>query len=497
MNNRVVPIRSIAMNRLHNLFSAVQRQVTCGLVAVGLLLGANPAAAQSAGEPEAFSIKDCINYASQNNSNIKIARFDERIARQQVNQIRGRGLPQVNINGNFENRLKVPLLVIPGAGSFLGRGDTTGTGSGSNNGNNAEGAGIPLGFKYNSTLTGEATQMILDPSFWVGLKAAKASNQLYQQTTQQVNEETAYSIADAYYQVIVVQKQLVLLQTNLANTQATLANTELQYKNGVAKRVDVNRLRVNASNLESQIKQAEANLVQVTNVLKFQMGMPLTQPITLSDTVLSFSQEEAVLTDVTDNFYNNRIEYKVLQTNLELQELDKKNTVTGYFPTLTAFANYGYVGQGPNFGFFKTSGNSWVDYATSSIGLRLRIPIFDGLQRNALVQQAKLKSLQLEERINFTRQSINLEVSNALTLYRNTLQRIEDEQQNVDLAQEVYQVTQLEFREGVGTSTDVVNAETALRQAQNTYITTLLDLYTARLDLERAKGNLLSYLNSK
>jgi outer membrane protein TolC len=90
-----------------------------------------------------------------------------------------------------------------------------------------------------------------------------------------------------------------------------------------------------------------------------------------------------------------------------------------------------------------------------------------------------------------------LEVSNALTQYRNTLQRIENEQQNVQLAEEVYRVTQLEFREGVGTSTDVVNAETALRQAQTTYITTLLDLYTARLDLERAKGNILPYLTSK
>jgi outer membrane protein TolC len=49
----------------------------------------------------------------------------------------------------------------------------------------------------------------------------------------------------------------------------------------------------------------------------------------------------------------------------------------------------------------------------------------------------------------------------------------------------------------VGTSTDVVNAETALRQAQTTYITTLLDLYTARLDLERAKGNILPYLTNR
>jgi outer membrane protein TolC len=455
------------------------------------------ARAQSTGEARVFSVKDCIEYASTNNSNLKISRYDGQIARQQINQVRGRGLPQANINGSFEDRLKVPLLVIPGLRGFPGASPDSSTASGSNNGNNAEGRGIPMGLKYNTNLMGEVTQMIFDPSFWIGLKAAKSSNQLYLQSTQQVSEQKAYNIANAYYQTIVVHKQVQLLGANLANTQATLASTELQFKNGVAKRVDVSRLRVNASNLESQIKAAELDLVQAQNALKFQMGMPLTQPISLSDTALAFNQEEAVLADRPENFYQNRIEYKILQTNLRLQELNRKNTVVGYYPSLTGFANYGYVSQGADPGLFKTSSNGWVDYTTSTIGLRLRIPVFDGLQRNALVQQSKLKARQVEENINLTKQSINLEVSNALTQYRNTLQRIENEGQNVQLAEEVYRVTQLEFREGVGTSTDVVNAETALRQAQTTYITTLLDLYTARLDLERAKGNILPYLTNR
>jgi outer membrane protein TolC len=467
------------MNRLPNFFRAGRRYVS-GLAFLLSGLAGLPARAQSAGETRVFSIKDCIDYAGTNNSNLKISRYDEQIARQQVNQVRGRGLPQANINGSFEDRLKIPFIIFQLPGST-----------------NGESQALPLGKQYNSALTGEVTQMIYDPSFWIGLKAAKSSNQLYQQSTQQVSEQTAYNIANAYYQTIVVQKQLQLLGANLANTQATLASTELQFKNGVAKRVDVSRLRVNASNLESQIKAAELNLVQAENALKFQMGMPLTQPISLSDTALAFNQEEAVLTDEPEKFFQNRIEYKILQTNLRLQELDRRNSVAGYFPSLTGFANYGYVGQGADPGLFKTSSNGWVDYTTSTIGLRLRIPVFDGLQRNALVQQSKLKARQVEENINLTKQSINLEVSNALTQYRNTLQRIENEQQNVQLAEEVYRVTQLEFREGVGTSTDVVNAETALRQAQTTYITTLLDLYTARLDLERAKGNILPYLTSK
>ncbi|MDJ1500225.1 TolC family protein [Xanthocytophaga agilis] len=464
------------------------------LILIGLITS-QPIWAQIADSSASFSIKDCIEYAAQKNSKLKISRYDEEIAQQQVRQIRGRGLPQANINGTFEDRLKVPLLVIPGAGSLLG-GDTTGTGSGSNNGNNADGKGIPLGYQFNTTLTGEVTQMIFDPSFWVGLKAAKYSGELYLQNTQQASEQVAYSVADAYYQVIVAQKQLQLLHSNLTNTQATLSSTELQFKNGVAKQVDVNRLRVNASNLESQIRQAELTLLQSLNSLKFQMGMPLNQQITLSDTTLTFNESDALSSDAPENYIENRIDYRILQTNLALQELDRRNISTGYFPTLTAFANYGYTGQGPNLGLFKTAGNGWVDYTTASIGLRLRIPIFDGLQRSAQVQQSRIKARQIEENITLTRQNINLEVANALTQYRNTVQRIESEQKNVELAQEVYQVTQLEFREGVGTSTDVVNAETSLRQAQNTYITTLLDLYRARLNLERSKGNLLTYLNS-
>ncbi len=447
---------------------------------------ANQTLAQST-EPMPLSIQEAIDYAGQHNSRIKMARFDEKIAEQQTNEVRGRGLPQANINGNFEDRLKIPLLVIPGG--------IPGAPDGGDSGNE-EGIGIPMGYQYNSGLSGEVTQMIFDPSFWVGLNAAKSSGQLYQQQTQQVSEETAYNIASAYYQVIVVQKQLQLLRSNLESTEQTLTTTQLQFENGVAKQVDVNRLRVNASNLTSQIQQAELQLEQVLNSLKFQMGMPLTQAVVLSDTTFNFQEDNAVLADISEDFYKNRIDYQLLQTNLDLQKLDQRNNKAGYYPKLSAYANYGYQAQGAELGLFATPNNGWVDYTTASIGLRLNIPVFDGLQRNARIQQSKLKTQQLEENISLTRQAIDLEASNALTQYQSTLQRIEAEQQNVALAQQVYEVTQLEFREGVGTSTDVVEAETSLRQAQNTYINTLLDLYVARLDFEKAKGSLLTYLSS-
>jgi outer membrane protein len=423
-----------------------------------------------------FSLKQCIAYASQNNSNIIVAKYDEAYGLKQIREIKGRALPQANINGNFEDRLKIPLLIVPGFG---------GTGGDQ---------GIKMGYKYNSMLSGEVTQMIIDPSFGIGLKAARQNTLLSQQHTRQISEETAYHIASYYYKVIVLLEQLKLLQTNKNSTQKILEVTTLQFRNGVAKEVDVKRLHVNINNLESQIRQATTNVEQAYNNLKFHLGMPLEQKIALSDTVFTFNENDVV---APTSEAGNRIEYKIGQTNLELQRLNIRNNIRGYYPTLTAYANYGYQGQGPDFGLFKTADNKWVDYTTSAIGLRLRVPVFDGLQRSARVQQSKIRTKQQEENLKLIRQNIQLEGSNSYSQYQNTIKRIEAEKANVALAEEVYQITQLEFREGVSTSTDLVEAELSLRQAQNVYTQSLLDLYIARLDHEKSSGNILNYLNSK
>ena len=429
---------------------------------------------------KALSIKECIEYASENNYNLRIARLDENISDKRIIEVRSTGLPQANINGIFEDRLKIPLLIIPNMDQFMGGGQ----------------GGIPMGYQYNSSLSGEVTQMIYDQTFWTGLKAAKSSTKYYKQNSTWVNENTAYSIADTYYKVIVIEKQLTLLNINLSNTTTTLSMTELQFSNGLAKKVDVNRLRVNKTNLESQIKQAELNLEQAYNNLKFQMGMPLDQAIALSDTTFELSRTELQSAEHPDQFYDKRTDFKLLETNLELLKLDQKSITNQYFPRLTGFANYSYVGQGPDLGLYKTKNNDWVDYTTASIGVRLSIPVFDGLRKSALVQQSRVKQDQLKQQLELKKQQINIEVSNAEIQYKNTYHRIAAEQENVNLAEEVYNVTQLEFREGVGTSTDVVNAEFAFRQAQNIYISTLLELYTARLQLEKSKGNIINYLTS-
>ncbi|MEH0153482.1 TolC family protein [Limibacter armeniacum] len=451
---------------------SIQKKLLTGLLL--LILLRVPVFAQESGQSPTMGILDCIEYAKANQTQIRSARIDEQIGEQQIREARGTGLPQVNINASYEDKLKLPLLVVPGFGG-------------------EDGGGITMGYQYNTSVSAEATQMIYDPTFGVALKAAKTTRSMYKQQTAFSEEQTAYGVAVAYYQVIVVKKQLDLLQSNLRNAEETLKQTELQFKNGLAKAVDVSRLRVNVNTLRSRIDQSTLTLQQVVSQLKYQMGMPLEQPLDIKE--IEMNEEELKL--ASENVQaepKNRLDYQLLETNMELQYLDQKRNSASYLPTLTAFANYAYQAQGAEFGVLPTDSNGWLDFSTASIGLRLRIPVFQGLQRDARIQQSKLKRYKIEEQISNKKETIKLEVTNAEIKYKNTLERIDSEKENVELAQSVLDITKLEFREGVSTSTDVVNAETALTEAQNTYITTLLDLYTARLELENAKGTIMDYL---
>jgi len=425
-----------------------------------------------------FSVKDCLEYASINNILIRVARLEQEVGIKQVKEVAGRALPQARITGSLDDRDKLPLLVLPPNAVF------------------PEGVRAKSGYQFSDNLTGEVTQAFFDPTILIGVKAAKFNNLLYKQKTYQITVQAALDIATSYYQAVVATKQLVFLQTNVENTTKTLANTKLQVQNGIAKPVDAKRIQVNLTNSQAQVRQTQLTLAQALNDLKYNMGMPLEKQIRLSDTTLAFDPGDDFLPPGA-SFYENRIDYKILQSNLVLQKLDVKNINSGYLPVFTGYINYGYVGQGATFGLYENQTNHWVQYNTSAVGMRLNFYVFDGLQKVARAQQGMIKAKEIEQNMLRMQQTVNHDVTNAYLQYRNNEQRIEYEKQNVELAQEVYQITQLQFREGTATSTEVVDAETAMLLAQNTYTQSLLQLYTARLALEKAKGSLLEYLNSK
>ena len=162
-------------------------------------------------------------------------------------------------------------------------------------------------------------------------------------------------------------------------------------------------------------------------------------------------------------------------------------------PVLTAVGSYSYQSQRAEFDMFSSKADWFKSYY---IGLQMNIPVFSGGQDYARVQQAELNISKMEEGIKNAESGIDLQIANALISYKNARNNVENETRNVKLAQKVFNVAQIEYKEGTSPASLLVDSEMKYREAQTNYINSLFDVYIARLDLAKAKGNLSAYLES-
>jgi outer membrane protein TolC len=262
----------------------------------------------------------------------------------------------------------------------------------------------------------------------------------------------------------------------------------------MAKKIDVDKIRVSYNNTKSQVEQTELNCKQALNNLKYSMGMSVDSAIVILDSLAEdFWENYSGPKDNNNNLFENRIDYQMRKTTVALYETDKLNNIGAYLPTFSFFANYGYQAMRSEFDIFE-SGKEW--YTSSAIGLNLKIPIFSGFGRLAKVEQSQLNIEVAQENLRLSEQSIKVDISNYNIQYRTAMHNIKNEKENLALAESVYKNTQLEFTQGTGSSLDLVQAESSLRETQNNYYTRLLTLYVAKLEKEKAEGTLINYINN-
>lgn len=435
--------------------------------------------ASSASAQKSTTLKECLEYASTNNRNLKISGYELNVAQSKVNEQLGAYLPQVNVTASLDDNLKLNKQLLP-AEMF---GGTPGTYK-----------AVSFGTKYNVAAGAQVTQSIFDPQFFVALKTAKTNRVLSEQSLKKSHEQVTYNISVGFYQALIIQKQLNVLRSTLNTSEEMMKSVELRRKNGMAKQIDVDKLKVSYNNTQSMLRRTELSYGQSLNNLKYQMGMPLDSTIVLPDAVPDITFDRQPTGSVTDSTIESRSDYQMLKTSLSLTELDKKKQQASFLPILSVYGTYSYSAMNKEFKFYE-SDQRWFN--SSSIGLKLSVPIFSGFQKHQRVNQSKINIAKSQENLKLTEQSIRLQISNYEIQYRNALDNIQNESENFELAKRVYESTQLECKEGVSKTLDLVQAESALREAQNSYFNKLLSLYIAKIDYEQSKGNLENFVNNQ
>jgi outer membrane protein TolC len=416
-----------------------------------------------------FTLPQAIDYAFKNQAAVLNAQLDEQIAKNTVKQTTGIGLPQVSGSFSFQDFLKLPTSLLPG--EFFG--DPAGTYK-----------PVQFGVKYQSVLGLEASQLLFDGSYLVGLQAAKTYKELSIRNSKRTKIETAVAVSKAYYSVLVSNEQLGLLDANLVRLHKSLHDIEAYYKNGLVEKVDVDRLHVLTNNLETERENVVRLLALNTNLLKFQMGMPIETNLTLNDSIKELSLTADVL--VADSLaYKNRVEFSLGQTQKKLNELNLKRYKSEYLPSIVAFGSTSNSYQ--NNSFSKLYSNY---YPTSLVGLKLSLPIISGGQRIYKIKNARLEVQKSANDLANLQNGINLEINQAKTSFLNGLQSLENQKRNMELSKEVLRVSKIKYEQGVGSSLEVTAAETSLKESQNNYINALYESLINKVNLDRALGRI-------
>jgi outer membrane protein len=417
-----------------------------------------------------LTLKDALNYALQNKADAKKAKLQVENSEYQIQEVRSRALPQISANGSLTYNPVLQTSVIDGAG--FGAPGTT--------------IQAVFGQKWTSGAGVSLTQALFDQSVFTGLRAAKSTREFYQINEQLTEEQVIERVANNYYSVYVQRERLILLDSNYVNTTKVRDIVKGQFDNGLAKKIDLDRIIVKMSNISTE-RQQILNQVQLQeNALKFYMGMPIETEIIIPQEQFEVTPE--ALTEAPNTA--NRTEYLLLKKQEELLIFQKKAIEAQYYPTLSLTAGYNYIGQGPEVPLFAkpSDGVYWSDY--SAIGLNLHVPIFTGFGTRAKVRQADVDIRTLQEDIKDTQLSLDLDYRNAKTQIENNLVTIENQRENMRLAGEILSNTKNNYLQGLASLTDLLDAENASLEAQNNYTRAVLNYKVAEVALIKSKGEL-------
>lgn len=420
---------------------------------------------------EAFTLKNAIDYGLAHNTSILKGRLETERNNFQYKEALAGYLPQAKGSASVLDNLKLQTSILPG--EVFGQPGTS--------------VAVKFGTKFNVTAGIDVNQVLFDASQLMGLKVAGQAKNLVNLNQQKTKEQLTYDIATAYYSAQITAIQKGIVENNLIKIDSLITITKVQFDNGFAKKVDYDRLLINRTNTQTDIENVNINFQNQLYTLKYYMAMPMDKIIVLAKDNYEINRGFSA----NANFQNNT-DVRLLQNQNMLNDIKLKQIKAGYLPSLSFGFRYAYQVQKND---FKIIGNNSNWFPNSYLSFNLNIPIFDGGTRSAKMSQVKIDMQQnlLDEQNlmqNLAYQSARS--SNKLTQNQAS---VSVQQNNIKLAEEVFAISQAQFKGGIGSMSDLINAETSLKEAQINYLNALVQIKIAELDILKSSGNLNNLTN--
>lgn len=438
-----------------------------------------------------LSAQQAIDYANKNNVQVKNALLDIQLQKQVNREFTSNAYPHINGNINSTYNPNIATQVIPNFISPATYQVLIDEGIKDGNGNPivmpSEFGMIPaqFGVKYTATAGVSLSQILFDGQVFVGLQARSTLINFKSKNMEITQEVIKANIYKVYYQLVASKTQVELLDENISRFEKLLHDTRAIYDNGMAEKLDVDRVSVQLTNLRTEKNKVLTTISNGYYGLKVLLGMPIRDELVLTDS-LTYDQVKRDILERSMYDYDDRKEYQYAELGRELNEYDLRRWKLSQIPTISLNGNYAKNAQRNQYNFFTTG--TW--FTISSVAVNINIPIFNGSYTRSKIAQAEIELKKTENEIEALKINIDNEVASSKNNFTTAISNLDAQKDNMDLAEKVYDQTKKKYETGIGSQTEINTAQTDLKAAQTNYITALYDAIIAKVDFLKATGKL-------
>lgn len=424
-------------------------------------LGIPPAlmAQQQDAIPSKLDLPQLVGYALEHSPIVQQSELDQQIGERQIRSSLSGWLPQIAANYQFSNNLKLQTQPI---------GDQL----------------ITFGQPFASNLNFSATQTLFNRDQFFASKAAGLVRSELSQSMETNRINTVVAVSKAYYDILLTYEQIRVLDENLQRQQKQYEDAKSRFEVGLVDKTDFQRASISLANLRSDRNRVETSLKAKYAFLKEIAGFPVGQELTL-DYDYAEMELRAELDSELDFSLENRVEYQLAKTQVAATELQTKYAQWAFIPNFNGFYNYNFLYFNREFANLYNQ-----SFPTSSVGVTVAIPLFQGGKRIQEVKLARLQEDRAEVGLRDFEKQLNTEFETALANYKASQYVWQTLKTNMELAKEVYETIKLQYDEGVKAYVDLIVAETELRTAQINHYNALFSVLSSKLDLMRALGQI-------
>ncbi len=411
-----------------------------------------------------FSVQQAVDYAKKNNVNVKNALIDVQLQEQQNREFTSNAYPHINANLGTTYNPSVATQVLPNFISpatyqvLIDQGVKDGNGNAITMPNDFGFIAAQFGTKYSAMAGINLRQILFDGQVFVGLQARGTAINFRKKNVEVTEEAIKTNIYKIYYQLVVSKTQVELLDANISLIQKLLKDTRIIYENGFAEQLDVDKVSVQLTNLQTEKIRVLNTISNGYYGLKVLMGMPVTDELVLTDTLSDNEIKEGILEKSVYN-YEDRKDYQSAQIGKTLNEYNVRRYKLSQIPTVSLDANYAKSAQRNTWNFFGKG--DW--FTVSNINLNINIPIFNGFFTKSKIAQAQLEVRKIDNQIDALKLSIDNEVVVAKNNYRTAITNMDFQKKNMELAEKVYQQTKKKYEIGTGSQMEINTAQTDLK----------------------------------